>query len=199
MKNTPRFIAGLASLLATVVYSAPFCLAQDVLLDAQIRLCQARLQQLSAQFQQVDADTENNVRQVLQMLLPLKDSLESHDKVAIEKKKVIGDLKESLDFYASERSKRDADLARLPGAAARERLVKEIEALDGRVNLRAAEIIKLTSSLVEHPNVKQYQTYYAENAAGWVFPSQQVTLEYDQNRAVSMVSKSIHQQLMDGL
>ena len=199
MKSKPRFMTGLVSLLVTAICSVPFCHAQDALLDAQIRLCQARLQQLNAQFQQVDAETEDHVRQALQLLLPLKDSLESHDKVAAEKRKVIEDLNGILNFYASERSKREAELARSPGSPARGQLVKEIVTLDGKISQRAAEIIKLTTSLVEHPNVQQYRTYYAQNTAGWVFPVQEVTPEYDQNRVVSMVSKALHEKVVNAL
>ncbi|MBM3888390.1 MAG: hypothetical protein FJ388_04615 [Verrucomicrobia bacterium] len=199
MKSTPRFMTALVLLLATAAWSAPLCHAQDVLLDAQIRLSQARLQQLGAQFQQVDADTEDHVRQALELLLPLKDSLESHDKVANQKRKVIEDLNGILNFYASERSKREAELARSPGSPARGQLVKEIVALDGRISERAAEIIKLTASLAEDPNVQQYRTYYAQNTAGWVFPVQQISPEYDQNRVVSMVSQALHEKVMNAL
>jgi len=164
---------------------------------------EAKIQEMTDEILALDAKIEKEVEQIVQHLASVKDSADSHTKVAAIKEKAILGLVDSVKDYKSERGKRMNELSKRHPNLSRDILEKQIGVTDERIDRRIEQIINITSSLTQNQDVKKYDTYWKRQRRSGrrtkVKSGRKVSKEYKQNKSVTAKSNALKDKVVEGL
>jgi len=109
---------------------------------------EAKIQEMTDEILALDAKIEEEVTMIVNYLASIKDSADSHTRVAVIKEKAILALVDSVDDYKKERGKRMNELSKRHPNLSRDILQKQVDITDERIDKRIEQIINITSSLI---------------------------------------------------
>lgn len=181
----------LASLLLSGVLSAT---AQT---SSRVEAQQKKVQDITDQMMVIDTDIEKGVNRIVDLLASMADSTDSRTRVAQMKEDVLKGLKKNLDFYKMERQKRLGAAMQSYSSMPKDQLVKQVANIDGKVDERIDQIMKITESFTESKDIKKYE-YHNNNWYGGG-SSRTTNPDYKQNRMVATRGGNTADKVMDGL
>ncbi|RLD12502.1 MAG: hypothetical protein DRI44_00430 [Chlamydiae bacterium] len=164
---------------------------------------EAAIKEMTDEIFAIDSKIEGEVGQIINYLSSVKDSAESHTKVAVIKEKAILALANSVADYKRERAKRMNELSKRYPNLSRDILKKQIGIADERINKRIKQIVDITSSLTQNQNVKKYDKYWTRQRRSGrrakVKSGKKISKEYKQNRSVTAKSNALKDKVIKGL
>ncbi len=120
---------------------------------------EARVTSLTEQIRAIDEDLEYRVKGVVDMLLGVRDSVDSKSRVMGIKLDAIEALQKSIVYYGQERDRRLRAMASPATVIDKDTLQRDVTALNKRIDERIEQIAQLTGSFdrnEEYRNTRRY-------------------------------------------
>ena len=136
---------------------------------------------LREELVKISGDIDAGVENILDLIMPLTDSLETGNKVTQLKQDAMMGLRKAIDYYTTERQKLEGDLSRPVANLTKEQMANQVGAIDEKVDLRINEILRLSASLAENQEVEKYEHTFDPYSEIY---NRRVTDEYKQNQKV---------------
>jgi hypothetical protein len=114
--------------------------------QAEFSRREARVSSLTEQIKAMDEDIEYRVKGVVDMLMAVRDSVDSKSRVMGIKIDAIEVLQKSIKYYAHERDRRLRAVASPATVIDKETLQRDVTALNKRIDERIEQIAQLTGS-----------------------------------------------------
>jgi len=136
---------------------------------------------LQDELTRISGDIDAGVENMLDLIIPLTDSLDTGNKVTKLKQDAMDGLRKTIDFYVLERQKLEGSLAQQAPALTKEQMADQVGQLDDKIDQRINEILRISTSLAEHKEVEKYDyeyNYYSDHY------NQSTSEEYKQNLKV---------------
>lgn len=140
-----------------------------------------RVADLRTQILETSAEIDQGVEEILDLIIPLRDTVETGNKVTQLKQQSIESLKKAIDFYVLQRQKLEGELARPVSGLTKEQMATQVSVLDEKVDDRINDILRISASLAESKDVEKYEYSYNYDTD---VSNRRVTDEYRLNRKV---------------
>ena len=140
-----------------------------------------RVLALREELVKISGDIDAGVENILDLIMPLTDSLETGNKVTQLKQDAMMGLRKAIDYYTTERQKLEGDLSRPVANLTKEQMANQVGAIDEKVDLRINEILRLSASLAENQEDEKYEHTFDPYSEIY---NRRVTDEYKQNQKV---------------
>jgi hypothetical protein len=120
---------------------------------------EARVTSLTEQIRAIDEDLEYRVKGVVDMLLGVRDSVDSKSRVMGIKLDAIEALQKSIVYYGQERDLRVRALASPATVIDKDTLQRDVTALNKRIDERIKQIAQLTGSFDRNEEYRNNRRY----------------------------------------
>jgi len=159
---------------------------------------EAKVNDLRDEMVRVSQDIDDDVNAMLGLIIPLTDSKDSGNKVALMKKDTIESLRKVIDFYVAERQKLEGQLARPATAMSKPQIAGQVEAIDEKIDERISEMMRISASMAEHKEFDKYEYSYDWHDDNLDI-DERISDDYQQNQKVQRQVNFTRGGLADGL
>jgi hypothetical protein len=171
-----------------------------VQMKMQARESQVFIEQASEEIIHVDAEIERRVESVLDMVTSVTDSTESGRKIANQKEEIMTGLANSLKKYKQEHAKLSADFRENYRRMSPDQVQEDLAAIDGKIEKRVEQILKVSASLGQHDNFKKYDTYSRGNRfSGYYGTGRRKSEDYSHSKRIGSKTTKVNEAIVDGL
>lgn len=156
--SSPIAIGLSCFLAATAGIAAPRAMTTADIVKSQIEIRQLIISNCNTKMCAIDARIESKIATLVTHLASVKDSSASGTQVVRTKREVIELLGSSIDFYRTERAKK---IGQVHDPAQRQQtgdIVRTVANLNERIDERVEQIVTLSSSLMQHQDLAQYES-----------------------------------------
>jgi hypothetical protein len=157
---------------------------------------EANVNNLREEMARVSRDIDDGVDGMLQLIIPLTDSKDSGNKVALMKKDAIESLRNVIDVYVAERQKLEGELARPATAITKPQIAGQVEAIDEKIDTRINEMMRISASMAEHKEFEKYEYSYDFHSEDY---DERISEDYQQNQKVQRQVNFTRGSLADGI
>ena len=120
---------------------------------------------LADEMIRIDADIEQRINEMVDMVASVRDSSDSKTRVVRAKEDALDALKASIKVYQTVREQQKRLLKNAYQPQPAEATEKTVDALDARIDKRIDQIIEISHSFTEHKDYKKYKRYSGGHVA----------------------------------
>jgi len=171
-----------------------------VQMKIQARESQVFIEQASEEIIHVDAEIERRVESVLDMVTSVTDSTESGRKIANQKEEIMTGLANSLQKYKQERAKLNADFRENYRRMSPDQVQEDLATMDGKIEKRIEQILKVSASLGQHDNFKKYDNYSrGHRYSGYYGVGRRQSDDYSHSKRIGSKTANANETIVEGL